>query len=352
MISIIIPVYNGKLYVEKMIQSVLEQTYSDFELLLVDDGSTDGTLEMMYQLKKNDPRIRVIKRKREPKGGQTCRNIGLENSNGTYIVFFDSDDLISSSCLQTRIDFIEANNNLDFAIFPAKSFSDENFFKILYFEDLTWGIDMNKKNLLLEFLNTNYPFIVATNIYKRKSLIENNIFWDEKLKVYQDFDFNISTILKGLKFKFAYSEPIGFDYFYRVKHSMISTCSNTVTRIKFESTIYLFTKTIARLNQYNLSNKYYNALFLFVKLYFKRIILVRGEEYLKEYFSFCNNNYSYFNVLKLKIIAYSSLPIKPHFLFKLIFTSLLCLLFPKTELNTRVNEKLKQLLNIFSYLIL
>jgi len=343
MVSIIIPVYNCKLYVEKMIQSVLEQTYSDFELLLVDDGSTDGTLEMMYQYQRNDTRIRVFKREREPKGAQTCRNIGFENSNRTYIVFFDSDDLISSTCLQTRISFIEANNNLDFAIFPAKSFSDEKFIKTLFSEDYTWGVDMKKNNLLLEFLNTNYPFIVVTNIYKRKSLIENNIFWDEKLKVYQDFDFNISTILKGLKFKFSYSEQVVFDYFYRVKHSPKSTCSNPITRIKLNSTIYLFSKTIAKLNQYNLSKKYHNAMFLFVKLYFKRIILAKEKGFLKEYFIFCNNNYSNIKVLKLKIIASCSISIRHPFFLKLVFTSLLCLFFPKTELNARVDEHLKRL---------
>jgi len=341
MVSVVIPVYNKKYYVEKMIRSVLEQTFSDLELLLVDDGSTDGVLELMYHYQQIDHRIKVLKRDREPKGAQTCRNIGLESSNGTYVVFFDSDDLISKKCLQSRVEFMEFHNDIDFGIFPAKTFSNDQFVDTLFANDLTWGIN-TKKDVLLQFLSTKYPFIVVTNIYKRNSLIKNSLYWDEKLLIYQDFDYNISAILKGLKYRFTESNSVGFDYFYRILQSVDNTCRRPISKTKFESTVYLFNKTIQSIKLNKVPQKYYNALFIFVKLYFKNIVLVKGDNFYDEYFSFCRLYYSKFKVIKMKIIAYCTMPIKNPFLSRLIFVSLLCLFFPKSELVERIYSNFKK----------
>lgn len=344
MVSVIIPVFNRKPLVEEMIQCIISQTYHDWELLLVDDGSVDGTLEMMFDYSKTDNRIQVIKRHLPPKGGQTCRNIGLEKATGEYIIFFDSDDLISQTCLQKRVEFMDLNNDIDFGIFPAKSFYIDKLPTTLSLQDLTWGIK-TKKDILLLFLSRNYPFIIVTNIYRKKSILKNNLIWDEKLTIFQDFDFNINTILKGLKYKFASNELVDFDYFYRMFYSIDTTCSQPFTRNKFKSTIYLLNKTIENLKYYGELRKYHNALFGFVKDYFKHLILANDRVFIKEYFSFCNTHYSKFKVLKLKIIAYCSSDIKNPKLFNFIFISLLCLFFPKTEFLQKISIKLRILLS-------
>ena len=90
LISVIIPVYNVREYLPQCLDSVIRQTYQNIEILVVDDGSTDGSLLICDEFAGKDPRIHVI---RAAHGGiSAARNIGIENANGVYLTFFDSDD--------------------------------------------------------------------------------------------------------------------------------------------------------------------------------------------------------------------------------------------------------------------
>lgn len=98
MISVIVPIYNVEKYLEKCIESILAQTYTDYELILVNDGSTDGCYEICQKFSKRDVRIKLINK---PNGGlSSARNVGIDNSKGDYITFVDSDDYISKYMLQ------------------------------------------------------------------------------------------------------------------------------------------------------------------------------------------------------------------------------------------------------------
>ena len=90
MVSIIIPVYNAGIYLDECIESVLKQTYLEWELLLIDDGSTDGSREKCEQYSSNDPRIKVIYSERG--GVSHARNTGIEKAQGEYFFFMDHDD--------------------------------------------------------------------------------------------------------------------------------------------------------------------------------------------------------------------------------------------------------------------
>lgn len=90
MVSVIIPVYNVKSYLERCVESVLRQTFKDMEIILVDDGSTDGSGELADQLAVTDSRIRTMHQKNE--GVSVARNRGIETARGEYVVFLDSDD--------------------------------------------------------------------------------------------------------------------------------------------------------------------------------------------------------------------------------------------------------------------
>lgn len=91
-ISVIVPVYNAEKYLNQCVQSILKQTFTDLELILVDDGSSDGSLKICRELQKKDPRIKVISQ--ENKGAGAARNAGLAIAEGEYIGFIDSDDWI------------------------------------------------------------------------------------------------------------------------------------------------------------------------------------------------------------------------------------------------------------------
>ena len=90
MISVIVPVYNVELYLRKCMDSIIEQTYKDLEILVIDDGSSDGSGTICNKYAEQDSRIRVFHT--ENCGLSVARNIGLENASGKYIGFVDSDD--------------------------------------------------------------------------------------------------------------------------------------------------------------------------------------------------------------------------------------------------------------------
>ena len=92
LISVIVPVYNREMYLERCVRSIMNQTYQNLEILLVDDGSTDGSGEICERLAKEDKRIRVFHK--ENGGSSSARNLGIREAKGEYLGFIDSDDYI------------------------------------------------------------------------------------------------------------------------------------------------------------------------------------------------------------------------------------------------------------------
>lgn len=108
MVSIIIPVYNAQLYLEKCIDSVIDQTFRDVEIILVNDGSTDRSLEICQEYQKKDNRILVIDQ--ENAGQGTARNKGISIARGEYIMFVDSDDWVDEGIVEKLMDSLTENN--------------------------------------------------------------------------------------------------------------------------------------------------------------------------------------------------------------------------------------------------
>ena len=104
-ISVIIPVYNVELYLPKCIDSILCQTYTDFELLLIDDGSSDASGKICDMYKENDNRIRVCHKKNE--GVSKARNLALNNALGEFVIFVDSDDWIEPNTFELVLNQLE-----------------------------------------------------------------------------------------------------------------------------------------------------------------------------------------------------------------------------------------------------
>lgn len=108
-VSIITPIYNSEKLISQTIECVLNQTYSDWEMLLVDDGSSDGTKQIIEEYVKQDSRIKYIELK-ENCGAAVARNVALERSSGRFIAYLDADDLWHKDKLQKQIDFMLTNN--------------------------------------------------------------------------------------------------------------------------------------------------------------------------------------------------------------------------------------------------
>ena len=126
-ISVIIPVYNVAKYLHRCIDSALAQTFTDFELLLIDDGSKDNSGEICDEYARKDNRVRVFHKENE--GVSVARNIGIGHSSGTYLMFLDSDDWLESSCLDYCLKSMK-DDNLDFLQFGYARVTDDG--NVLY----------------------------------------------------------------------------------------------------------------------------------------------------------------------------------------------------------------------------
>ena len=124
LISIIIPVYNVENYLHVCLNSVLKQTYQDFEIICIDDASTDSSLEILKYFEKKDSRIKVLKNDSN-KGQGYSRNRGLELAQGKYISFLDGDDWLSPDAFEILIQKAE-QDNLDLLMFKNIVYYEEH----------------------------------------------------------------------------------------------------------------------------------------------------------------------------------------------------------------------------------
>ena len=108
-VSIITPVYNSEKYLKNTIENVINQTYKNLEMILVDDCSTDNSEKIIKEFSKKDSRIKYIKLK-ENSGAAVARNTALENSTGRFIAYLDADDLWKENKLEKQIEFMLKNN--------------------------------------------------------------------------------------------------------------------------------------------------------------------------------------------------------------------------------------------------
>lgn len=162
MISIIVPIYNVEKYLPKCIESIINQTYTDLEILLIDDGSTDNSGLICDKYASIDNRIKVIHKKNG--GVSSARNIGLNEANGNYIAFVDSDDYIEKNMYEKMISIIN-KYNVDIVSCNYNHVNEkiEPFFKLDKDEYI------NNKTKLIEdiFQYKNYDMILFNKLYKK-----------------------------------------------------------------------------------------------------------------------------------------------------------------------------------------
>ena len=145
MISIIVPVYNSEKYIDKCLDSILNQTYKDLEIVLVNDGSNDQSLKILEKYALRDTRIKVVNQ--ENKGVAAARNTGLDNATGEYILYVDSDDWIENNMVERMVE-LSANADIVFCG-NDNAVSPEFVKKIIGITKEIW----NKDKIIYEFLS-------------------------------------------------------------------------------------------------------------------------------------------------------------------------------------------------------
>jgi len=171
--------------------SVAAQEFSDWEQLIIDDGSDDGTAAEVERRGEEDPRIRYIRRSGDRAGAGVCRNIGIRESRGEYVLFLDSDDLLEPGCLARRVSILDRNLDLDFITFQAGFFVDEmgdqNHHRVtdLLGDDLT------------RFMFFETPWVITGPLWRKATLMRIGLF-DEALLSWQDVELHIRALTSGV----------------------------------------------------------------------------------------------------------------------------------------------------------
>lgn len=206
MVSVIIVVYNGEKYIEQAIKSVLNQTYTNVELIVVDDGSTDNTAQIIRKYEN----IKYIYQKN--KGQGAARNLGLANAIGDYIAYLDADDLYEPNKIEEQIKILKEENDIDIVYNDLKVVDDKlNYLYTLKSE----GIYDKREDLLANII---YRQVVQgpVCIMLRRKCIED-IKWNENLLYAFDYDYIINLCFK---YRFKYLEKTL--YIYRRHENNIS----------------------------------------------------------------------------------------------------------------------------------
>lgn len=198
-ISIIIPVYNVEQYIQKCIDSILNQTFTDIELILVDDGSADSSDSICDEYASRDNRIKVIHKKNG--GVSSARNMGIRAARGDYIGFVDSDDYIDRRMYEVL--YKQAiQYNADIVVSAIKTVNEKKNYKKVSTVWKQVNKPINKeqieKMIIPSFLKGNFYSLLSccNKIYRLNVLKENNVFFDENRFHGEDVRFNLTLLQK------------------------------------------------------------------------------------------------------------------------------------------------------------
>lgn len=210
LVSIIVPVYNVETFLEECVQSILAQTYRCFELLLVDDGSSDGSGAICDRFAAEDSRVRVIHKENE--GVSATRNRGIEEASGDFIVFVDSDDLICPEMLQKMVCAM-TKHQTDLAICGFERFRDD-WRQPYRLSPYSLVIMQSQQELASVYKkpNTNmFGISIWAKMYRADIIREHNIRFQTDISYEEDCCFNIDY------FHHVQTAAVLRDYFYRYR---------------------------------------------------------------------------------------------------------------------------------------
>jgi glycosyltransferase involved in cell wall biosynthesis len=218
-ISVVVPVFNSELHLQKCIDSICKQTYVNLEIIIVNDGSTDNSSVISDDLANKDNRIKVIHKKNE--GVSVARNIGVELATGEYIGFVDSDDWLEQDAYEKIVDII-IEQRVEAVIFEYKIVHEDGNYKHNYYKKLN-GFMTNEK--AIESVISPVSRFIWNKVFSKRLL--KDIEFDSTLFYGEDTLYAIQALSKA-QLIFYLSEPL-YNYFQS---------PSSVTRSEFNSKIF------------------------------------------------------------------------------------------------------------------
>ncbi|MGL4335950.1 MAG: glycosyltransferase family 2 protein [Turicibacter sp.] len=199
MITIVVPVFNSEKYIEESINSILNQTYKNFEILIINDGSTDDTQKVLEKLYTTNRKVKVVNTKN--RGVSSARNLGINLASGEFLVFMDADDRLVKNALYLINEKLSKNIS-ELFIFGFSVFNDNRRHNDTHLlEKLEKKPEVSNNCLLKRMLSTKNNLLgyVWRAAYSVEMLKKNLILFDEHLKISEDYLFLLKSIVNAKK---------------------------------------------------------------------------------------------------------------------------------------------------------
>ena len=276
-ISIIVPVYKAEPYLKKCIDSILNQTFKDFELILVDDGAPDRCGEICDEYALKDSRIKIIHK--ENGGQSSARNVGLDIAQGEYIGFVDSDDWIEPDMYKKLFKLLK-NDNVDMVICNINSIKDKKL-RDRKKEKRKIILKKGKENILNSRYKDNFLGWGPCNKLYKKDILKNIRFLDGR--IYEDVPFNIEVFNKINSYVYTN------DKLYNYRQLGESTTRSQISEKHLSliyNTFYCYDITDVKFKQLTLNNIVDNCRFICIsiinenKIIEKKSILIKLQKIL------------------------------------------------------------------------
>ena len=267
-ISFIIPVYNVEAYLRQCVESLTSQTYQDIEVILVDDGSPDGSPQLCDTLASEDSRIKVIHK--ENGGLSDARNVGLLAATGDFVVFVDGDDFwMDNNALQHLVDAVKPE--LDFIGYNCSYYyPDSGIYSawVAYDEALEKPVDKNTAMLTLVKSGT-FPMSACLKLMKRSFLIDNKLFF-KKGQIAEDIPWYIN-VLEVTKQCFFVNQ-----YIYVYRQNVAGSITNLSGRRSFDNLFDIFKTELIKIEERLFSDESKRALKSFLAYEYCILLTYKG----------------------------------------------------------------------------
>lgn len=233
MVSIIIPTYNYAHYLTETLNSVYNQTFSDWECVVVDDGSTDNTKQVVEQFVKKDIRFKYINQKNQ--GVSSARNSGVKYSKGDFIQFVDGDDLLQPNKLLSQVTVFHNNKNVDIVYNDVRFFDDGNptvlKTSLKGNKDDNWLPKISSRGATVVGLFSRINFMVINAPLIKKTVFDKVGFFNIEMKALEDWDFWMRCALNDCFFQ--YNESPDSFALVRVHAGSLSTIKPSMNQGHF-----------------------------------------------------------------------------------------------------------------------
>ncbi len=242
LVSIIIPTFNRAYLILETLQSIINQSYQNWECLIIDDGSNDNTKEIIQNIIKKDSRFQYFERPiNKQKGVSACRNIGFEKSKGEFINFVDSDDIVLPNHIETHLKHF-STNEIDISITNAEIFIDRQEILKGY-----WAKNIIADDIILAMIKNDVLWAIGSVFWKKSSIKMQKPFLEDLISS-EEWLFHIVQIINGCKYNIDLQTTF-LVRSHEIRIGKINSIAKTYSIYKSRIYIYEFLKPKKLLNK-------------------------------------------------------------------------------------------------------